>query len=247
MKYAIGITTFKRREELLYNLIRSIRKYSNIEIYIMINADYKEDLDQQYIKRIMNFCCEYDNIIPTFFSTFTSLSKMWNTIIINSSKNINLILNDDIELTEDVFIHLEQHINEDCLFTINSSWSHYVISKNKAITLNFFDERLLAFGEEDGDMTWKYENLYNQKHESINISGIRNIAEGYRNTSSKLSLLDINNYVYRPAFNRNFIFGSIYNNGNGPSGMFGSSYTRIIEDEKQYPYEQFKIDNYGKL
>ena len=247
MKYVIGITTFKRRESMLYSLIESIRKFTDTGIMVMVNADFKEPFDVEYAKRVLTFCSKYDNVIPTIFQTFTSLSKMWNTIIINSPKSYNLILNDDIDIQSDIFVSIDNYIDDNAMFKINNSFSHFVISKEKAITLNFFDERLLAFGEEDGDMTWKYENYFGQGLPSLYIDGINNKREGYRDNSSKLSLIDIDGYVFRPSFNRNYIFGSLYNSGSGPCGMFGSPHKRICTDMIQYPYEQFKIDNFDKL
>ena len=244
MTYSIGITTFKRREKLLVKLVRSIRNYTDLPILISNNADNKEPHDPTYIRRMLAFCASFDNVLPTVFPAFTSLAKMWNTLIVNCATSSILVLNDDILLQADIFPGIPPKAD---LLLLNGSWSHFIISKRMAQKLNFFDERLLAFGEEDGDMTWKYEHLYGQKPAVLTVQGLINIGEGYRHSSSKLNLIDVNGRVYRPAFNRQFLFGKMYRKGGTVSSMFGEPHERIIKDYIQYPYEAFKEENYDQL
>lgn len=244
MTYSIGITTFKRREHMLVSLVRRIRSYTDLPILISINADYKEPLDPAYIRRILAFCASLDNVLPTVFPAFSSLAKMWNTLILNSATPSILILNDDLILQTDIFSVIPY---EQDLLLLNGSWSHFLISKRMAQSLNYFDERLLAFGEEDGDMTWKYEHLYGRKPAVLNVQGLRNIGEGYRNANSKLTLIDVNGRTYRPAFNRRFLFDKMYRKGGTINSIFGEPHERVILDSIQYPYEPFKADNYDHL
>jgi len=244
MTYSIGITTFKRRQRLLRNLVSSIRRYTNRPILITVNSDYKTPLDPEYVKQMLAFCSGFDNVLPTFFPAFSSLAKMWNTLIVNAATPSVLILNDDILLDDDVFAAIPE---EKELLLLNGGWSHFLISKRMARSLNFFDERLLAYGEEDGDMTWKYINLYGESPPTFAVAGIRNLGEGYRNNTSRLALLDIGGQVFRPAFNREFLFKQMYEKGGTISGMFGEPHRRVIEDEQQYPYEAFKEENGDRL
>jgi hypothetical protein len=165
-------------------------------------------------------------------------------LIVNAATPSILILNDDILLDADIFtaIPVQQE-----LLLLNGGWSHFLISKRMARSLNFFDERLLAYGEEDGDMTWKYVSLYGHNPPTFNVAGIRNLREGYRNNSSRLALVDVAGQVYRPVFNREFLFEQMYAKGGTISGMFGEPHRRVIEDEKQYPYEAFKEANSDRL
>jgi hypothetical protein len=129
MTYCIGITTFKRRERLLRNLVGSIRQYTDRTILITVNPDYKTPLDPEYVKRILAFCSGFDNVLPTFFPAFTSLAKMWNTLIVNAATSSVLILNDDILLDDDVFAAIPA---EKELLLLNGGWSHFLISKRMA-------------------------------------------------------------------------------------------------------------------
>ena len=62
---SIGITTFKRRLELVKNLIKSIRSIDeDIEIIVTVNADYKQDFDENYRKNLCEFFAGVKNCYP---------------------------------------------------------------------------------------------------------------------------------------------------------------------------------------
>jgi len=244
--FSIGITTFKRREQYLYSLVNNIRNQTNRDILITINQDYKEPADFGYINRIYKFVSEFDNIFVFVFPTFTSLSKMWNTIIINSQTKTNLILNDDVVIY-DRFFNSINNIDVDSCVKINNTFGMFFINKTCAINLNFFDERLLAYGEEDGDFVWKYETTYKKTIPTIYNNLIENVQEGYR-VENKLSKIDLGHRLV-PRFNRELIQKMYKPTNSGVSGMFGSPSYKTTEfpDYKQYPYEMFKDENFGNL
>lgn len=116
-----------------------------------------------------------------------------------------------------------------------------------ARSLNFFDNRLLACGEEDGGMAWKYINFYCNSPPMLNIAGIRNFGESNCSNGSRLALLKVAGGIYGPAFNREFLFEQMYKKGGTISGMFWEPHRRVIEDQQQYPYETFKEESGDKL
>jgi len=247
---SIGITTFKRRSRLLKKLLLKIRKFSKAEIFLMINNNYKVKFNNKYRKNLLRSLSKIENCLPFFFPSFTSLSKMWNTLIINSSTEYILILNDDIILKNKDFekIIIGEIRKGHELFTINNTWSNFVISKTIANELNYFDERLLAYGEEDSDMLWRYIEKFHKHPHTIRISGITNMLEGGHHTKTQnLRYVQLGSQ-YKPLFNRNFIFKK-YEEGGEISGMYDKPFKRSneIKDKQQYPYENFKKENIDKL
>lgn len=254
---SIGITTFARRFDLLKRLIKDIRGIDkDIEIIVTINADYQKEFDEQYRSELCSFLSQVNNCFPIFFPSFTSLSKMWNTLIIHSSNEHILILNDDINFNNEQIIAeitnkisaRKGKIDPYCdLFTINKSWSYFVISKEIAHKLKYFDERLLAFGEEDGDMVWRFIKEFGFKHENIEIDGLKNIGEGYEIRPANLNSQEACG-AFRPIFNREQLYKRKYKKAFwGIKGMFDYKCIKILNDVQQYPYEEFKRANINKL
>ena len=48
---------------------------------------------------------------------------------------------------------IEQNPSVEC-FNMNGSWSHFVVTKKFLDEMNYFDERFLLHGEEDGDFVY---------------------------------------------------------------------------------------------
>lgn len=241
--YTIGITTFPRRFEHFKTLITTIRSYTNAEIIVQVNQ-FNKIKDEQYRKDVMLFCSSVNNLYLTVYPEFTSLAKMWNTIIINSSNENVLMLNDDMIITQNIFKIVETIVgNYNGLCVLNNSWSHFIISKHMLDELNYFDERLLAYGEEDGDMVWRYYEKFKTPHVVVYTPGIQNIGEGYGIVPPNLKWFNAGN-VIRPEFNRDFCFNKKYTpNKYGYRGMFDAERMKILPDLRQYPYESFKLNN----
>jgi hypothetical protein len=255
--YSIGITTFRRRIDLVKNLIKSIRNYNaSVPILIAINADLGETFDEEFRRDILKFCSQLDFLYPLVFPSFTGLSKMWNSLIINSPEDFILILNDDLKIDKrDFLTRIEEQIvtksSDDIdtrrdLLLINGSWSHFLVSKKIMDDLGYFDERLIAFGEEDGDMVWRFINKYGHWPESLRVHGIRNEGEGYRIPAKNFEVFDAG-HVFRPKFNREFASCKYEPSEHGIKGMFPQKMRQKIMDFQQYPYERFKEENYKNL
>jgi len=177
--YTIGITTFKRRIESVKSMVEYIRSCDeDIVINLAVNGEVEEDFDEEYRKQILELCIKHKNIFPFFYQEFRALSKLWNNIVISSKTEYNLILNDDLVFDNSVnFVHTVNDIilnnPEVKCFTINGSWSHFVITREFLDEMNYFDERFLLHGEEDGDFVWRYIEKYGGYPPSINL-GIAN-------------------------------------------------------------------------
>lgn len=161
--YSIGIVTFEARFEKFFkpliNQIKSLRP--EIEIMVAINGGYKSSFNQIYRKQILNFLAEYDNVFPNMYTEFRSLAKLWNNLLINASNHQVLLLNDDVTICSSNFFNTLESLLEagNIFFKINGSWSHTMLDRRIVSNVNWFDERFLGVGEEDGDMEWEIGNL----------------------------------------------------------------------------------------
>lgn len=248
--YSVVITTFdKRFEAFLVPLISEIKaQRPNLEIIVTINGPGRGLFDEGYRSNILAFCAQYAFVYPTVFPNFQSLAKMWNRGALTASNERTLILNDDLQVGRDqagcFFDYLEKALLFQAgTFKINGSFSHFVADRRELIDVGFFDERLLGLGEEDGDFFWRYHQKFHREIPSVELGLINNIQsnladDGYTKgirTASK--------------FNRDFIQNIKYKNSllGGYRGMFDHKVKQVLEDEKQYPYEQFYLDNNKKL
>jgi len=248
--YSVLITTFdKRFEVFLMPLIAEIkRQRPDIEIIVTINGPGKDAFDEEYRSNILKFLAKFSKVFPTVFPSFQSLAKMWNRGALTASHERVLILNDDLILKRDsggcFFDGLESSLNRQAgSYKINGSFSHFIVDKKELIEVGFFDERLLGIGEEDGDFYWRYYQTYKREIPSVDLGLIDNIQsdiadEGYTKGIRTAS-----------RFNRDFIKNAKYHSAplSGYRGMFDNKVKKIIEDEKQYPYEQFYLENKNKI
>ncbi len=249
-QYSIAITTFdKRFESFLVPLIIQIKNQRpNVEVIAMVNGPAQGEFDDGYRSKLLEFTSKYPGVYPSIFPKFQSLAKMWNRGVLTASQSHVLILNDDLELGADTtgcfFDGLEAAMSTNTkTFKINGSFSHFLLSKAELIEVGFFDERLLGLGEEDGDFFWRYYKKYGHEIASVDLPLITNVQsdladEGYTKgirTASKFNRDFIQSVKYKPS-----LLG-------GYRGMFDQKVTKVLEDEKQYPYESFYLENIKKL
>jgi hypothetical protein len=242
-KISIGITTFKERCDLVKTLIKNIRDYhgNDVDIILMVNGNNEEHMDDDYRKDMLLSCANIKNCYPFIYPEFKSLSKMWNNIVIFSNTEYNMILNDDVVYKNcEILNIIDNYINNtnEELFTINYSFSHFIITKNILHKLGYFDERLLAFGEEDGDIVHRYIEMFQSNMGNINISEIFN--------GANFDLLSPNletHYVNKPRINRKIAEMKYISDTNGIKGMSPIPLKRVWDDYQQYPYEMFIKNN----
>lgn len=245
----ICISTFRGRFRELKNLVEQIRVLSALPIQIAVNGE-PEGFDENYRQDLYRWASYQRNVNLIMFSEFRSLAKLWNTMIVHAATEWCYILNDDLNFENmHVFSAIENHINSTpsepgCFLCPANSWSHFVISKKCAHEVGYFDERLLGVSHEDGDFAWRFEDLYNTKPNQItNLPGIHNLGN-YDTHSEKINTFTGN----KSEFNRWFCEEQKYAPSNkGHNAMFSMPMVKVLNDETQYPYEQFFKENKLKI
>jgi hypothetical protein len=246
MNLTIGITTFSKRFGFLEKLVGQIRSFVDYPIILTINGEKDGKTDDQYLKNVLSLCQRYNQIYPTFFLETRGLSKMWNTIVINSPNDNILILNDDVEIiSNEIFIKCEEVFKSNHfqgIVKMNSSFSHFLVDKKIIEELSFFDERLIGFGEEDGDITYRMLKM-NKTIGNVHVNGLINIVSEIRHDHIKSG---IGKYS---KFNREFIYVHKYMTDYNSTirGMFDTPMRENLENIPQYPYELFFRENKSNL
>ena len=242
---SIGITTFKHRyEKYFMPLLNTFENEVDSEIIVAINGEHKEKFDDNYRQKILSEIADRENTFPIIFPKFRGLSKLWNSIILTATSDYVLLLNDDVTIDASNFLqHVEACISQyQTSFKINGSWSHVVLKKSEVAALNYFDERLLGIGEEDGDFEWRYFNFYQKPFLSVNIPGIINHIDM---SHAPTNIVATNSGKYSK-FNRDLMKNIYEFSEHGYRGMFDYN-ARHTGMAIQYPYEKFYLENQDKL
>ena len=246
MKFTIGITTFSKRFNYVETLIDQIRSFVDCPIILVINGEKDGSTDDNYLKNILNLCQKYSQVYPTTFLETRGLSKMWNTIVVQSHYDNIMILNDDIEIKSNHLFDISNEVfnnpNFQGVCKINSSFSHFLVNKKVIEDLNYFDERLLGFGEEDGDISYQMLKL-NKTVDNVYCNGVINIISDVRHDHITSG---IGKYS---KFNRDFIYGQKYvtDYTSNLRGMFDTPMKELSPNTDQYPCEIFFRNNKSKI
>jgi glycosyltransferase involved in cell wall biosynthesis len=245
-KISIVITTFSKRLNFAKTLISQIRQQVDYKIVLVINGEKDGEFDETYRKQILEVARDHSNVYPIFFIETRGLSKMWNTGIIATDTDDVLVLNDDVEIhSNNIFevLKLVMEIPEyEGLARINRSFSHFLINKNVLDKLGYFDERLLGFGEEDGDIYFSLLKNGLKLHDT-NCQGLHNIVSDIRHDYIKPG---VGKYS---KFNREFAFQQKYQRDDSSpyQGMFDYPCKEVLVKEQQYPYEKFYREHKNEL
>lgn len=236
---SIGITTFRNRLNEVKKLVKDIRGYdAEIPILITINTNHNEILPENYRKDILHFCADQNFIYPLMFPQYTGLPKMWNNLIIHSSTTHILILSDDVLFDNPMAImSIRSYIQKKEMFEVNWGYGSFVISKEFAWKMKYFDERLIAYGEEDGDWMTRHKNLFGNIPEKIAIGGLPNrilnrLGHSYDSNIDCMPVSRDTDGGHKPVINRKVIQAKQDENW---------------EDRQQYPYEMFIEENRHNL
>lgn len=240
---SIGIVTFKQRAHLVRSLINQIRSSvdSSVDIILAVNGNNEEIMDESYRKDMLNLSLEYEAVYPIICSEFKSLCKLWNTIAIFSRTEYIFYICDDVvyedpNILNSVLSYIEQTKSE--FFTINNQFSHFVLTKSILHKLGYFDERLIGFGEEDGDIIHRYIEMFADRMPDIRIDGIHNMGSyDLRNDNIETHIDN------KPKFNREFAGCKYKPSQNGIYGMSPVPLIKVLDDYQQYPYEDFVRKN----
>jgi hypothetical protein len=249
--YSIGITTFSKRFDMLKDTLDAIKTHRpNVCVLVAVNGNNKTEIEESYRSSVLQLFASYTNVYPIFFPSLRGYAKLINTLVIHSPTNVLLSLNDDVNIYDksffDSFEEILPKITRMCKF--NGSFSHACYTKQGMIDIGWMDERLLGFGEEDGDLTYRYIEKYGEPVPEFYLSGINNIVS---QTRDETVTPGAGKYSKQ---NREFI--GLWTPGVGKyvrqedskiEGMFGQPMTKVISDEEQYPYENFYLIHRDKL
>jgi hypothetical protein len=151
--YSIGVVTYINRYHTYFkqNVLNLLKYFPDKQIIIVINGHPDKLNNIAYLKEITQWLSSL-NVQYVTFEDHQSLAKCWNWILLMSSAQNNLFLNDDILIKKNFRPDFENHLSKkQDFFTINNSFSHFFLSKTTIKEVGWFDERFLGIGQEDGD------------------------------------------------------------------------------------------------
>jgi len=153
-RITIGITTFLNRFEQFFKpLINKLMfLLPGSRIIVMANGSVLKEEQREYLLRLKDFCSHFANIELMVYEEPRGLSHLWNRIMRQAGSDSVLMLNDDIRLKTNFgkFIDRSGILKEE-IATVNSSWSHFMISQKIFRLVGEFDEELREVGGEDDD------------------------------------------------------------------------------------------------
>lgn len=242
---SICLVTFKERRELIKTLIPRIREVipSDVDIILAVNGNFEEDMPDDYRSEMLQLSMSHKNVYPIICADFMSLSKLWNTLVLFSKTEYNFIMTDDLVISNPDVYKITSDYTErsgEQFFTINGGFSHFVLTKTFLHQIGYFDERLLAYGEEDGDLVHRYIKMFDRQVPTLPIQGF------YNGAAYHLKMKNTDNHVdNKPTVNREIIKIKYADDPTGICGMNPTplSLTGVLEDYQQYPYEMFVRKN----
>ena len=170
--YSITIQTYVYRFDTYFkSLLANIHKQRpNIEKVVFVNGQHNEQFSEDYRRDMMQYASCFPNTFLVMSPFMRGCSHMWNTCINYTSNEYVLVLSDDIIILDGFFDDFEAMLAHnrqigDESFRINWHWGHFCVWRNDLLDPNrigYFDERLISFGDEDGDWMWRYQNKFNR-------------------------------------------------------------------------------------
>jgi hypothetical protein len=163
MSYSVAITTFNRRFDLLKNILTKVKtQRPDIELIVLINGLTNLPFDEEYRKNILEFVTPFKNTFPIVFPEFRSNCRFWNMACQMTSKDAVLVLQDDIDIGDTFFDDFENTYEpyKDVCFKMNGYNCAFYLNKYALDNLNWFDERYIGIGHEDGTFIRAHEAVY---------------------------------------------------------------------------------------
>lgn len=152
-KYSIGVVTYIRRfEQYFVPLVGRLEAiFPGVEKNFVLNGFYNKQEQQAYLVKAQEFLSKYSPHSVVAYESHHGLSHCWNQLIINSTTEKVLIMNDDVVINKLFKLCLDLQVGDRAVATINGSWSHFIMSKAVIKKIGWFDERFVGVGQEDGD------------------------------------------------------------------------------------------------
>jgi glycosyltransferase involved in cell wall biosynthesis len=264
--YSITIQTYVHRFEPYFKplLARVHKQRPNIEKLVFVNGQHKEKFDETYRREMLQYASYFSNTFLLMSPIVRGCSFMWNNSINYTSGKYVLVLSDDVIILDGFFDEFEamlakNHELGDESFRINYHWGHFCIYRQDVLDkdnrVGYFDERLIGFGEEDGDWMWRYQDRYNRHMrnyltDKLPYNTDEKCLPGKNTRPLKLGDKD-SKYS---AFNREFMESKMENDPNGTNNGCGihRDYTprlkagmEIVQD--LYPGERWYRENIHRL
>lgn len=151
---AIGVTTFLNRFETFFKpLVRQlVFLFPGCRVIVAANGSVLSEEQRRYLNELREFCNGYANVELISYQDPVGLSHLWNRIMDAAGEDKVLMLNDDLKLKTGFGRFLgSSGILKEKVATINSSWSHFLISREIFSMVGEFDEELKEIGGEDDD------------------------------------------------------------------------------------------------
>jgi hypothetical protein len=176
---AIIITTFDARlDAYCLPLIRGIRA-SGVTLPIIVIVNGALPGQQMDRSKFIQAVADEPRTFILSLRVMVGLSRLWNLGIQIASTDICIILNDDLLIDTKMiardFDALVSAAERSGLAVGNNSWSHFAISRTCISSVGWFEERLLGFGEEDGDYTIRFFEAFGQLPTDVSLSGFINV------------------------------------------------------------------------
>jgi hypothetical protein len=259
--YSIVITTFVYRLETYYKpLMNAIcRMRPDIDKVVFVNGQHKKEFDQGYRREIMRFSSLCPKTYLVMSPIMRGCSFMWNTGFNFTNSEYILTLSDDIMVTDGFFDHYEAMLRDRAekgheSFRVNYSFAHFSIYRPDLFDVGYFDERLLGFGEEDGDWLWRYEAKRGRTMPIYQTNALLHACD--RASTNSENMVGHSGSKYS-RFNREWMFGCKYDHESKsidpsrphPSGMFSrplQMYPNAVNLDL-YPAEKWYRDNIHKV
>lgn len=259
MDYSIFITTFNSRLELFKPLFKKIKKQRpDVEILVMINGLTNQPFEEEYRKNILEFITPYSNTFPMVFPEFVSNARMWNLSCQFVRTNKVLMIQDDLDIDETFFDDFEQALSQvpGC-FYVNGSFSCQLWDKRILEDMNWFDERYLGLGHEDGTYHITYRQRYGHLPNVIIPSMYNSVDVAFKDwqwemvdNTGGIEKSTIKGIQYdRLPGQRLCRFSSRYSEFNNEINdqIRAKEPVYGVSEQKQYPYQKFHWDNKDKL
>ncbi len=172
MNYSVSFTTFNKRLEPFKNIFTKIKSQrEDIECTVIINGVLNGPFDEEYRREILEFLTPFKNTFPIVFPEFRSISKKWNTACQMSRQDNVLVLHDDVDVDDtfmDDFENIFPEYEGEC-FILNGGMGAVVLNKQRMHEVNWFDERYLSMGHEDGTFHMQHRAKYGYPTKIVQI------------------------------------------------------------------------------
>jgi|WetSurMetagenome_2_1015567.scaffolds.fasta_scaffold66228_1 hypothetical protein len=150
---SIGVVTYLGRFKTYFQpLITKLNFYfPDYEKIIWLNGHHDTVRQVAYLQEATSFLGRYRNIRYITYLDHQPLARAFNWLAMLAKHENILILNDDVGVKSEFRCNLEKIAPPADIYTLNGTWSHFVMNKRTIKQVGWFDERFQGIGWEDTD------------------------------------------------------------------------------------------------